>query len=556
MPTAIKVQVHRPVSPSPKKRKRSSSMKATLEDSNNTPKRKPDSFPVLDAIAELLSYGCSSGIHDLDEGIEQVATAFRFGLSGQRIHLVIAGSDITDEHVQCLYRIWFLLRTLAQAHPQGRDPEVVLEEQYHRVVREVYTMCYAATFQKLFQKWGKRTLLNSDMKRPSIVGDESTLDKLAKIFVYAERCQNFFLRLDSVDDSREIDDFHWKRFAINMNQLTTLTFEVTSAKSVCELWASLCDYHYDGSPFVAKLEALLLLKNISARRVDVPLYPPRPQLLNLLGVPYRRVPVLALGRDLYVDTSLLVNVLERRFPENTLFPKHKDGGSIGLGIQKTLVQTPKALQEDRIKFLGGRQIDFKKLEDKLEISHSELSSHLEILNEQLSDGREWIFDTVTPGFTDVGIYFVLAWIRTFRKTRPVFDSVQFPHAVAWLDRLENILKSKRSASPSLLSKVSGEEAAKEILSSEFEDLSYVGFDEVDAKRLGLTREMLVAICPDDTGLDVPTSGKLLALNKTHVVIEVVNPDDSSKSVRVHFPRLGYVIQPVSNSDSISLNAKL
>lgn len=54
----------------------------------------------------------------------------------------------------------------------------------------------------------------------------------------------------------------------------------------------------------------------------------------------------------------------------------------------------------------------------------------ELLNEQLSDGREWILDTVTPGFADVGIYFLLAWMRSFRKTRPVFDPEHFPHAVS------------------------------------------------------------------------------------------------------------------------------
>jgi len=74
---------------------------------------------------------------------------------------------------------------------------------------------------------------------------------------------------------------------------------------------------------------------------------------------------------LYVDTSLLVNVLERRFPEHTLFPARKDGGSPGAGLQKAFVQyyadrglfhlgfkvmpwkkTPKALQEDRVKVMS------------------------------------------------------------------------------------------------------------------------------------------------------------------------------------------------------------
>jgi len=50
-----------------------------------------------------------------------------------------------------------------------------------------------------------------------------------------------------------------------------------------------------------------------------------------------------------------------------------------------------------------------------------------------------------------------------------------------------------------LSKISAEDAAKEILSSDYEDLACVGFDDVEAKRLGLTRGMKIAIYPDDTG---------------------------------------------------------
>lgn len=68
----------------------------------------------------------------------------------------------------------------------------------------------------------------------------------------------------------------------------------------------------------------------------------------------------------------------------------------------------------------------------------------------------------------------------------------------WLDRLDSLLKAKRSTS--LLSKISGEDAAKEILTSNYKDLAHVGFDEVEGKRLGVSRGMKIAIYPDDTGL--------------------------------------------------------
>jgi hypothetical protein len=45
--------------------------------------------------------------------------------------------------------------------------------------------------------------------------------------------------------------------------------------------------------------------------------PPRPPL-EALGVTYRRIPVLAIGNDLYLDTSLAVAALEKAFPKNPL----------------------------------------------------------------------------------------------------------------------------------------------------------------------------------------------------------------------------------------------
>lgn len=44
---------------------------------------------------------------------------------------------------------------------------------------------------------------------------------------------------------------------------------------------------------------------------------PRPDLA-LLPVNYRRIPVLAIGRDIYLDTRLILRKLETLFPNNPL----------------------------------------------------------------------------------------------------------------------------------------------------------------------------------------------------------------------------------------------
>lgn len=102
---------------------------------------------------------------------------------------------------------------------------------------------------------------------------------------------------------------------------------------------------------------------------------PRPEITDLLGINYRRIPVLAVGNDVYCDTSLIAPVLERRFPPEqgfpTLFPLRKDGTKCDTGLVKAFTtfytdrvlfppaantlpydKFPKAFVEDRSKVRG------------------------------------------------------------------------------------------------------------------------------------------------------------------------------------------------------------
>ena len=70
---------------------------------------------------------------------------------------------------------------------------------------------------------------------------------------------------------------------------------------------------------------------------------PRPDLAERLGVTYRRIPVLAIGKDVYCDSSLIAAALERRFPPAagypTLFPARRGGGKADTGMIKALCMT-------------------------------------------------------------------------------------------------------------------------------------------------------------------------------------------------------------------------
>lgn len=76
--------------------------------------------------------------------------------------------------------------------------------------------------------------------------------------------------------------------------------------------------------------------------LQVPRAPPRPELSQLLGVTYRRIPVLAIGRDLYCDSASIADAIERRFPPSTgyitLFPTRAGGGKADTGLVKAFVK--------------------------------------------------------------------------------------------------------------------------------------------------------------------------------------------------------------------------
>ena len=116
---------------------------------------------------------------------------------------------------------------------------------------------------------------------------------------------------------------------------------------------------YEASPFATKVKNMLTLKRIPHKRVTVRSHGklmhynghpmpclqvtsilPRPELADVLGIKYRRIPVLAIGNDVYCDSSIIASVLERRFPASqgygTLFPRRKGGGNPDIGVAKAI----------------------------------------------------------------------------------------------------------------------------------------------------------------------------------------------------------------------------
>ena len=65
----------------------------------------------------------------------------------------------------------------------------------------------------------------------------------------------------------------------------------------------------DFSPYGQKIRAHLAATKTEFKRCDQPAMIPRPTLENM-GITYRRIPILALGKDIYCDTLAIVDKLQ------------------------------------------------------------------------------------------------------------------------------------------------------------------------------------------------------------------------------------------------------
>ncbi|KAJ7144686.1 hypothetical protein C8R46DRAFT_1232533 [Mycena filopes] len=324
-------------------------------------------------------------------------------------------------------------------------------------------------------------------------------------------------------------------------------------------------YRRDTSPFSWKIDNVLLLKKVPHEKVDVSRTLPRPEITDLLGLTYRRIPILAIGNDIYCDTSLIACALERRFPATrgygTIFPNRKHGADADTGLIKTCAkhwadtvlfpfatlvlpweEFPPAFIEDRSSLLGPINV-----EDIVASKGKHLSTlavHLSLVEEQLADGREWLFNTEQPSLADISVHFVFTWIKPFGGVETLFDSDTFPKSLEWLARLTTYFaRLKLNHAP--VPEITGKDAAERIVAASFEPYDVVGFDAREGGRLGLNAGDEISIAPDDTGKTFATVGKLVGLNREEFVLEVKG---RVGLVRCHFPRVMFTARLAANPE--------
>lgn len=320
---------------------------------------------------------------------------------------------------------------------------------------------------------------------------------------------------------------------------------------------------------------------------------PRPDLSSSLGIKYRRIPLLSIGRDVYLDTRLVLSKLES-LPidqpklsaasgtddlalERLLSHYSIDGGlftraaQLLFSLDNPLLKDPKFLA-DRAEFATGAAPSaaaaakaFSK-EDMAALGPealADLRDYCQLLEETvLADGREWILkgNDKGPGMADIEAVFVLYWVMSLPGALPkgLFGEERFPRVWKWVERFRVAVgESTASASAekkgeSRVTTVKGDKASEMILGAEWneKDVEEKGVDAREAivqfHKLG--KGTVVEVWPTDSGsaLAHRDVGRLVRLDAREVVIE------NEKGVRIHAPRHGFRVKPSAQAVASSL----
>ncbi|WP_239469771.1 glutathione S-transferase family protein [Archangium violaceum] len=301
-------------------------------------------------------------------------------------------------------------------------------------------------------------------------------------------------------------------------------------------------HHYPSSPFSEKIRAIFGFKGLRWTSVHIPVIMPKPDVIALTGG-YRKTPLLQIGADIYCDTALIADVLERLAPTPTLYPAESAGTAhllaqwadstlfwtaIPYTLQPAGLQTRfagmkpehiKAFVADRTAFRGNaRSIAIPEATGALRL-------YLEQFEAQLADGRPWLLGKATS-IADFSVYHSLWFVRS---APPVSDILEpYRHVTAWLDRVQAL------GNGTFDKMTSGEAVA---LAASSKPASTEGEAFLDLH--GIARGERVTVAATDYGVD-PVEGELVLSRPDEIAIRRVDP--RAGEVVVHFPRIGFQLQ--------------
>lgn len=294
-------------------------------------------------------------------------------------------------------------------------------------------------------------------------------------------------------------------------------------------------HHYDLSPHSEKARLAFGLKKLAWRSVEISIWPPRPNLTPLTAG-YRRVPVLQLGADVYCDTQLILDEIDRLNPKPSLYAKKQHGLNAALSywadttlfMQAATLTTsiigdgiPEEFVKDRIAFM---QHDFSKAASVRELpkNRQRVQAQVNIIADMLKDGRKFLLGNSVSA-ADLHAYHPL-WFTAKNGGKDVQALLTFKPLKTWMARIEKFGHGKRS-------NITAEQALAEAKMSKPKPTKGVAAKDPSELKAGQD----VRIVADEAGGE--TRGKLVAANPREIVISTTS--EHAGTVHVHFPRFGY-----------------
>lgn len=304
--------------------------------------------------------------------------------------------------------------------------------------------------------------------------------------------------------------------------------------------AELILHHYDGSPFAYKTRAIMGLKGLTWKSVQIPMIMPKPDLMPLTGG-YRKTPVLQIGADIYFDTSLIADVLEARQPTPSLFAGTTRGHASALAawadqnlflpcVNFTMSQIcdrmPPEFFADRAAMRGDQPPDLEKLKAAGPRLLAQASQHLSVIEEMLSDGRDFLMGDA-PGLADLSVYHPV-WMMRGSGRRVAGALEPWTAVAAWAERLDAIGQGEHA-------EISAQDALGIAKAADPEPAAQ-SIEDPMMPPLGTT----VALQTADRTPE-PVVGTLVHIGATEVAVQ--REDPAVGTVVVHAPRAGFTVRP-------------
>jgi glutathione S-transferase len=301
-------------------------------------------------------------------------------------------------------------------------------------------------------------------------------------------------------------------------------------------------HHYPTSPFAEKIRLILGFKNLAWQSVFIPMVMPKPDLTALTGG-YRKTPVLQIGADMYCDTALICDVLERLAPTSTLYPEGSKGAARVVaqwadsalftasmaynfqpaGVAQVFAGAPaegiQAFVADRTAMRGGAaRMASADATGTYKNYLSSLDNMLEGHNFLLGD---------QASLADFSAYHPL-WFTQERTPALAGILNASPNVQKWMDRMKAIGHGESTKLTSELAL----QVANAATPAAITDASFT-----DEHGIALGTQVLIAA--DNFGLE-PTEGELVAATPTAYTLR--RSDERAGVVHVHFPRVGFTLK--------------